>query len=187
MSKVGVLVILTAVALLLLPGIATADEPSGCRFTGTVKLDGADVADGTTITATIAGDEYGNATPTGWEASTYSVAIQPPQGTYYADGTKVTFKINGHTTYQTGTFQAGENIRLDLTVSTRTTPAPTSTPSATPTPTTSPTTSTPTPNSSPEPGSPTNVWLIVGLVIACIAEASVVGGVAFIVFSNWNR
>lgn len=172
MSKVGVLVILTAVALLLLPGIATADEPSGCRFTGTVKLDGADVADGTTITATIAGDEYGNATPTGWGVSTYSITIQPPDGMYYPDGTKVTFKINGHATHQTGTFQAGENIRLDLTASTRTTPA---------------TTLTPTPNPSPAPGLPTNVWLIVGLIIACIAEASVVGGVAFIVFRDWNR
>jgi len=166
MAKVGVLVILAAVAFLLLPCIALADNVSGCRFTGTVKLDGADVADGTTIIATIAGDEYGNATPTGWGTSTYSVAIQPPEATSYPDGTEVTFKINGHDAHQTGTFQAGKNIRLDLTASTGTTPAPTST---------------------PEPGPPTNVWLIVGLVIACVAEASVVGGVAYITFNDWDR
>lgn len=50
-----VLVILAAVAFLLLPGIASTDGPPSCYFAGTVKLDGADVADGTTITATIAG------------------------------------------------------------------------------------------------------------------------------------
>jgi len=172
MTKVRVVVILAAVAFLLLPGIASTDGPPSCYFAGTVKLDGADIADGTTITATIAGDEYTTTTPTGYGASTYAITIQPPDGTHYADGTRVHFKINGYAAHQIGTFQAGENIRLDLTASTTTTPAPTPTP---------------TPNSSPEPGSPTNLWLIVGLVIACIAEASVVGGVAYIAFSNWNR
>ena len=176
MANVRVLVILAAVAFLLLPSIASADVPPSCHFAGTVKLDGADVADGTTVTATIEGDEYTTITPTGWGTSTYSVVIQPPEGTYYPNGTKVTFKVNGYAAHQTGTFQAGENIRLDLTASTGTTPATTPTPALTPTP-----------NSSPEPGPPTNVWLIVGLVIACIAEASVVGGVAYIAFSNWNR
>ena len=89
------LVILAAVALLLLPGIASADGPPYCSFAGNVELDGADVADGTTITAIIAGDEYTTTTPTGYGASTYVIRIQPSEGTYYADGTPVRFKING--------------------------------------------------------------------------------------------
>ena len=151
-------VLLASAALLLFAATASPDSPPACYFAGTVKLDGADVADGTVITATIEGVEYTTATPTGYGASTYAIAIQQEAGTYYADGTIVAFKINAYAADQTGTWQAGQNIRLDLTAST-----------------------------TPSPALSTNIWLIVGLIVACVVEASLVGTVAYLTISKWNR
>ncbi|MCJ7523018.1 MAG: hypothetical protein MUP21_12505 [Dehalococcoidia bacterium] len=166
MAKARVLVLMVAAALLILPCTASADDPLICRFTGTVTLDSANVPNGTVITAIVEDDEYTTATPTGYGPSTYSIAIQPPDGKSYPDGTAVSFRIDGHAADQTGILQNGQNIRRDLTASTGSTPIPT-----------------------PPSGSATssNAWLIVGLVAASIVEVLLVGGVARIAVSNWNR
>jgi len=157
MAKI-VLVILLASMHLLLPGIALSEDTPFCSFAGIVEFNGADVADGTVITATVEGDEYTTTTPTGYGASTYAIVIQTPSGKHYPEGAEVAFEINNYAAAQTGNWQPGQNIRLDLTVSTASIPA----------------------------ASPTSTWLIFALVIACIAEVSVVGAVAYIVVRRWN-
>jgi hypothetical protein len=166
MYKIRVFVLIVAVAFLIFPCIASAEDQSVCRFSGIATLDGANVPDGTVITAIIGNDEYWTTTPTGYGSSTYSIAIQPPDGKSYPDGTAVSFRIDGHAADQTATLQNGQNIRCDLTASTGST-------------------STPTPPSGSATSS--NAWLIVGLVATSIVEVLLVGGVARIVVSDWNR
>jgi hypothetical protein len=114
-------ILLALLLLFFLPAIAAADGSGACTFSGTVGLDGTQVADGTTVTAIIAGDEYHTGTSTGYGYSTYSLTIRAPDGKNYPDGTKVTFEVNGHRTGQTTTFKSGANVRLDLTASTAST------------------------------------------------------------------
>jgi len=87
-----------------------------CQFYGTVMLNGANVADGTVITATIGNDTYSTTTTTVSGNSTYVIQIFEPSGKSY-DGNTVTFAIGGNTANQTGTWQSGGNIVLNLTVS----------------------------------------------------------------------
>jgi phage tail sheath gpL-like len=157
MAKI-VSVILLASMYLLLPSIALSDGTPSCSFAGIVEFNGADVADGTVITAIAEGDKYTTTTPTGYGASTYAIVIQTPSGKYYPEGAEVTFEVNGYAADQTGTWQPGQNIRLDLTVTTASIPA-----------------------ASPK------TWLIIALILACIVEVSVVGAVAYIVVRRWNR
>jgi hypothetical protein len=111
-------IIAALMMVLLLPLIAIADGAGACTFTGTVTTDNAEVADGTLITATIAGDEYYTHTSTVLGHSTYSLTISAPDGKTYANGTKVTFKIGDRNTGETATFQADANLGLNLTAST---------------------------------------------------------------------
>jgi hypothetical protein len=89
-----------------------------CRFRGTIQLNGANVADGTVITAIIAGNEQTTETPATYGPSTYAIKIIPPEGTAYAAGAVVTFKIGDYTADQTGAWEIGGNIELNLTAST---------------------------------------------------------------------
>ena len=89
-----------------------------CRFRGTIQLNGANVADGTIVTAIIAGDEYTTMTPAeGYGPSTYAIKIIPPEGTSYTAGAVVTFKIGDYTAVQTGSWVIGGNVELNLTAS----------------------------------------------------------------------
>lgn len=113
------LTILVAIAAacmltLFLPITAAAQGPGTCTFSGIVTLDNAQVADDTLVTAIIAGDEYQTYTPTEYGYSTYSLTISASEGKDYPDGTKVTFTVDGYAANQTGIFQAGADIRLDL-------------------------------------------------------------------------
>lgn len=88
-------------------------EPLGsppCRFRGTVMLDGATVADGIEITAIINGDEYTTETPSDYGASTYVLLIEAS----YDAGTEITFKIGNRIADQTGSWEMGGNIELNL-------------------------------------------------------------------------
>jgi hypothetical protein len=119
MTKLRVVVLLTMVALLLLPAVAFAQEPPDrpCRFYGVVQVDGADVADGTTITATVDGDTFSTDTPEeAYGSSSYGLKMVPAEGTSYADGATITFKIGADTAEQTATWESGANTRLDLSI-----------------------------------------------------------------------
>ena len=85
-----------------------------CRFHGEVSLDGAPVADDIEITATIEGDTYTTATPSLYGPSTYFLQITPPVGKSYDDGTEITFKISTRNAAQTGSWETGGNVELDL-------------------------------------------------------------------------
>jgi hypothetical protein len=135
----------------LLPSVAWAQQLP-CRFHGWVLLDGAAVPDGTVVTATILGYEFTDDTPSPYGASTYLVTVTPPVGVNFPDGTTVTFKVGDYPAAQTGSFEKGGNLELNLDawVAATPTPAPTPTPTTTPTPTAVPT-QTPTPTPTPVP------------------------------------
>ena len=143
MPRVWVVLLLAGIAFLLFMNSASANESPACRFRGTVKLNGAEVAGGTLVTAVVEGDEYHTNTPTGQDSSTYSITIRPPQGKTYADGSKVSFRIAGHPAEQTGTFKPWATVRLDLTASTSVS------------------------------GASSNVWVIVGIVLALLVAGAV--------------
>ncbi len=125
MTKVRLLVLLAVVALVLFPAIAYAQGSPPCRFHGTVQVSGANVADGTVITATIDGTDYSATTPSVYGASTFMIEIaQPQQGLSY-DGKTVTFKIGNDTAGQTATWSMGGNKAVNLT---KGTPPPTTGP-----------------------------------------------------------
>ena len=116
MTKVRLLALLAVVALVLFPAIAFAQgglQPP-CAFHGTALVNGQNVADGTVITATIGNDTYTATTTTAAGASTYRIVIAQPEGKSY-DGLTVTFMIGSATAGQTGTWQMGGNVALNLT------------------------------------------------------------------------
>lgn len=115
MTKVRLLALLAVVALVLFPALAFAQgglQPP-CAFHGKVQVSGANVADGTIITATIEGDTYTATTPSAYGASTYAITIAQPEGKSY-DGKTVSFKIGNDTAAQTAIWQMGGNTALDL-------------------------------------------------------------------------
>lgn len=115
MTKVRLLALLAVVALVLFPAMALAQGPGlPCRFHGTVFVDGQEVPDGTTITATIEGDTYTTTTPSVYGDSTYLLEIAPPAGTTYTEGATVTFAVGDQPAAETGSFEAGGNIELNL-------------------------------------------------------------------------
>ena len=118
MTKVRLLVILAVVALVLFPTLALAQQQPGmpCRIHGSVQIDGADVADGVVIVATIEDDTYDTVTPAQAGASTYFVEIQPEVGTSYTEGATITFTIDGEAAGMTAAWEEGGNIALDLSI-----------------------------------------------------------------------
>jgi len=116
MTKLRLLALLAVVALVLFPAIAFAQGAPQlpCAFHGTVQVNGANVADGTVITATIGNTTYTATTTTAAGASTYRVVIAQPELKSY-EGLTATFKIGSDTAGQTGTWQMGGNVALNLT------------------------------------------------------------------------
>lgn len=190
------IVSIVLLVLLLIPHMASAQGLAlPCRFHGTVLLDGVPVADGTMITAKIKADTYTTTTPAVYGSSTYAITIKPQQGIFYEDGTQVTFKIGNYTADQTGSWEMGGNVELNLTASIPPTPtpkpSPTITPTATPTPTptSAPTITlapTPTPTPTAAPGAGINVGRVVGLVILGILDVLLVGLLAYLL-SRFSR
>ena len=145
-------------ALLTVSGSAAADSAVVCRFTGTATLDNATVPDGTVVAAIIGNKVYATLTPTGYGDSTYSIEIRPENGVRYSDGTEVVFQVDGCQADQTALLKMGENIRLDLTARSAATTS--------------------------SSGS-TSAWVIAGLVLACLLELGVVGGVVYVTARDW--
>jgi len=116
MTKLRVVVLLAVVVLLLFPAMAFAQGPQlPCRFYGTVQVDGANVADGTSITATVGNETYTTVTATTvYGPSTYALKIVPPEGTEFPAGAQITFMIGAVAAGETGTFGAGSNVELNL-------------------------------------------------------------------------
>ncbi len=113
---------LAAVMLLGLAGLfgggdAAAQEPAGPphQFDGSVSVDGAPAAAGTSVRAMVDGRECGAATvTTGASGSTYVLHV--PTDCAAADAT-VNFSVGGHPAAETGTYAAGTRTALNLTAS----------------------------------------------------------------------
>jgi len=99
------------------PTVTPVGANPPCRFHGTVKLNGANVADGTVITAIISGDEFTTTTPAVYGTSTYAIKIVPAQSASYSEGAIISFKIGNYTASQTGAWETGGNVELNLTAS----------------------------------------------------------------------
>jgi hypothetical protein len=97
--------------------VPTLSTDPPCRFHGTVQLNGADVPDGTIITAIIEGDEHTVETPAVYGPSTYAIKIVPPSATPYGEGATIEFRIGGYAAAQTGAWSTGGNIELNLSAS----------------------------------------------------------------------
>ncbi|MBI2760346.1 MAG: hypothetical protein HYX51_02835 [Chloroflexi bacterium] len=129
-SAVGMLA-LSATALG--PRSASAQPTPPARFFGTVTLNGQPAPNGATVQARVGTNNCGTGTVTAAGAtSNYvvdvaSVSTMPGCGT---DGATVTFTVSGAPAAQTGTFQTGAFISLNL-VATAATATPTATATAT--------------------------------------------------------
>jgi len=152
MSSLRILVLVFIASWLLLPVTSSAQSVQPpCRFYGHVRLDGLTVPDGTVITAIIDGDIHTTKTPAIYGSSTYAIKIEPPSGTFYNNGTLITFKVGNYQVQETAVWEAGSNIFLNLLASVAPVSTPTSIPTPTPTPTPAPTASPPTATPSPTP------------------------------------
>jgi hypothetical protein len=102
------------------------------RFFGTATVDGRPAADGTTVTASVGTNACGTGQVTGG-AYTVDVASASTRSGCGTDGATVTFTVGSARATQTGTFQTGAFVSLNLTAQAGT-PTPTATPTRTPTP-----------------------------------------------------
>ena len=162
--------LLLAVILIAVFGTTVrAVPPLPSTFYGTVKVDGANVPDGTLVTAWIDGAQYGQAsTFTFNDESWYSLDVlgddpDSPAKDGGVSGDIVSFRIGSDDAVQTGVWSSGTPVQLNLTTSTGPTPTPTATQTHTPTqtPTPSPThTNTPTPTVTPTPSTGTIQGLV---------------------------
>ncbi len=163
MKRVNILPMLLAGIMLFVINITTAgaqDAPPSqpSSFYGTVKVNGANVPDGTQLTALINGTQQASAaTQTYQGESVYSIAV--PNGN---NGDTITFQVGGVDADQTGTWQLGASTVLNLTVS--------NAPAATPTAAATPVGPAPTPTG-PAPSGLTAQFSCVGTENALVGEA----------------
>ena len=168
MTRLAVYILLTLSVIFIASCLAHADETYICRFEGIVQLNGKPVPDGTVITAIVVDDEYTTVTQTSDGRSRYSLIIPTQTGDNYPSGTIVYFRVYDLHAHQTVPLIYGKNIKLDLSASG-----------------TLISTSVPTPVPLTPSGS--NSGLVIGLIFACIAEGSVVAGVTYIFFTEWEK
>jgi len=170
MTKAWVLRI--GLLLLLVLAVASAATvravpPIPSTFYGTVKVGGANVPDGTAVTAWISGNQYGPVAYTFTYAgeSWYNIDVpgddpETPGKEGGVEAETVAFRIGSSDAAQTGVWHSGVSALLNLTASGGPTSTPTPTPTSTLTPTSAPTSSatatatqtpapTPTPTSTP--------------------------------------
>jgi hypothetical protein len=166
--------IMVAVSLVVIPSVASAQgQPPSlpCNFHGTVQLDASPAAEGTVVAALIGGNEVGNTTvKTVNGSSIYSLIIIPAEDVSYSNATVIKFTVNGYQANETGNWQTGMNVLLNLTASTPPPPTPTPTPmpTLTPTPTFSPTPTTTVAPPTPTPKAPLGIGRIVGGTVLSI-------------------
>lgn len=104
--------------------ISTAVAPGPpCRFHGIARIDGIVAANGIAVGASIEGDSFATTTPSVYGDSTYWLQVESPDPEIpYLDGTAITFTIGGLQAHQTGSWEKGGNIELNLSAITPNTP-----------------------------------------------------------------
>lgn len=138
--------IICAFALAHRPAGVQAFPPLPCSFYGTVKLNGANVANGTLIEAVVNGNVFAQAYTQMYEGdSVYSIIVPGDDGATTViegarEGDAISFRIGGIAAQQTATWRSGINEKLDLSATTSSTPnTPAPTPTSYPTQTAIPT------------------------------------------------
>jgi len=127
-TKFSILTSLAVIVLLLvIPAVvlAQAQPPRPAVFGGTVSFDGAPVDDGTSVSASIDGEEVASTEASG---GAYALRLAQPPGGAFA-GKSVVFKVGGVEAVEKGTWEADGGAELNLTAMTP--PPP---PAATPVP-----------------------------------------------------
>jgi len=125
--KLGAVLALFLLFSLVVP--ALADEPPRLpsAFYGTVKANGANVPNGTFVSAWINGVKYAETTTflttvNGQQTSVYTITVPGDDPTTPGvveggnEGDTVVFKVGGNLTDQTGTWHEGTDVQLNLTV-----------------------------------------------------------------------
>ena len=108
------------VLMAAIPALAMPPLPSS--FYGTVKINGANAPDGTVIQAVIGGQVFAAVTTrTSQDSSVYSMDIpgddaSTPTLEGGRPGDTIVFRIGEGVAAQTGTWQSGTNVQLDLTL-----------------------------------------------------------------------
>lgn len=113
MGKTRLLVVALMVAALLSLAPAVLAQPQVSGFYGTVKAGGAAVKDGTIVRAWIGGQQV--ATTTTKTVGADSVYVLNIQGTDAQVGKKVEFAIGATKAAESGTYQHGQNVNVNLT------------------------------------------------------------------------
>ena len=111
MTKVKILALVVGMVLLFtLPATVSAQRLPPHVFVGTVTMDGAMAADGTTVTAMVGGMEAGSTMTSG---GNYSILVD--QGDQSFGGEEVTFQIDGHAAMESAMWMQGGGDELNLT------------------------------------------------------------------------
>ncbi len=195
-----ILLLTILLVMSLSPAIVSAQGfLSQCRFYGEVLLNGTPVANGTVITIVVQDDVYTTTTPAIYGDSTYAILVVPPEGKIYDDGTPVVFIIDKWYALETGIWETGLNIPLNVTASTTLsptiTPSPSLSPILTPVPTITPyITATPAVSPTPAPTStsvprkaPLSAGRLVALVIFGIVDLLLIGALVYMVWRFFLR
>lgn len=172
----------TTSLFVVIPALAFPQLPSS--FYGTIKVNDQNIPEGTIIEASIGDRVYRTAFSGFYQGdSVYSLDVSgddvdTPAIEGGQEGDTITFRIGGVTADQTGIWQSGTNVELNLTVQTDdplSDPVLTQTPIPTQTPITVGVAASASPDSSVDPGSlSTNLVLMIAgaVVIAVLAGAA---------------
>ena len=124
-KRVAVNVLVTVLLGLSLAGaVQAAPPPLPSSFYGTVEVDGANVPGGTIISAWIDGVQYAQGTTSFYAGdSVYGIDVpgdhpDTPEKDGGVDGDTITFRIGDLGADQTGTWNGGSNVQLNLTAGT---------------------------------------------------------------------
>jgi hypothetical protein len=134
-STCTALISLVASLFLTIPALAVPQLPSS--FYGTVKVNNANVTDGTSVEAIISGQVYAEAVTQSYQGdSVYTLDVRGDDSDTSAQdggraGDTIQFRIGGVLADQTATWHSGTNVNLNLTAAAS---APVATPQATLTP-----------------------------------------------------
>jgi len=136
-ARVLILILMVSVISLFVTVPALAIPPLPSSFYGTVKVNGANVPVGTTVSARINGVQYASTTAFLYNGDTvYSLDVLGDNPDTVAvdggrEGDSIQFEVGGTLAGETGVWHSGTNVKQDLTISGS---GPLPTPQATPSP-----------------------------------------------------
>jgi len=134
--RIGISLLVIGAALFAVPSSVLAIPALPSSFYGTVKLNSANVADGTLVQAFIGSLVVAQGYTQMFQGDSYYALDVPSDDSATPaidggrEGDTIAFKVGGITAHETGTWHSGTDVQLNLTVTSAATPVP---PQATPT------------------------------------------------------